>query len=143
MLPDPEPGLVIRYSFLWSHEAKKGLDDGEVSRPCVIMSVDRRGGERVVLVAPITTREPNCPEDGIPVPPKVRDYLKLTRPHSWIITTEGNEFDWPGRHIHPVPGGRLAQFDYGFNSSTTVPNMVKEAMSRVKQEKRKVMQRED
>jgi hypothetical protein len=38
-LPAPKPGLVIRYSFLWSNEEAKGATDGAKDRPCAI---DRR-----------------------------------------------------------------------------------------------------
>jgi hypothetical protein len=39
-LVEPKPGLVICYSYLWSHEAAKGREEGVKDRPCVI---DRRG----------------------------------------------------------------------------------------------------
>jgi hypothetical protein len=31
--PAPKPGLVIRYSFLWSHEADAGAVEGAKDRP--------------------------------------------------------------------------------------------------------------
>ena len=36
-LPDPKPGLVIRYSFLWSHERDRGAIEGSKDRPCAIV----------------------------------------------------------------------------------------------------------
>ena len=36
-LPVPLPGLVIRYSFLWSREARAGATEGRKDRPCAIV----------------------------------------------------------------------------------------------------------
>ncbi len=35
--PTPVPGLVIRFSFLWSTEAKSGVEEGRKDRPCAIV----------------------------------------------------------------------------------------------------------
>ena len=35
--PEPSPGLVISYSFLWSEEAEQGQVDGSKDRPCTIV----------------------------------------------------------------------------------------------------------
>jgi hypothetical protein len=32
-LTEPVAGLVIRYSFLWTHEAKAGSEEGSKDRP--------------------------------------------------------------------------------------------------------------
>jgi len=32
-LPDPQPGLVISYSYLWHHEHRAGREEGLKSRP--------------------------------------------------------------------------------------------------------------
>lgn len=36
--PEPKPGLVIRYSFLWSHEAEAGADEAAKDRPLAIVA---------------------------------------------------------------------------------------------------------
>jgi hypothetical protein len=57
--PAPKPGLVIRYSFLWSHEAAAGADEGSKDRPCAIIVATRMvDGEVRTIVAPITHLEP-------------------------------------------------------------------------------------
>ncbi|MDZ7644939.1 MAG: hypothetical protein U5K76_12420 [Woeseiaceae bacterium] len=37
--PEPEVGLVISYSYLWSDEAAAGHVEGRKSRPCAIVMV--------------------------------------------------------------------------------------------------------
>jgi hypothetical protein len=41
-LPEPRPGLVIRYGFLWSHEAEAGAEEAAKDRPCAIVVAARR-----------------------------------------------------------------------------------------------------
>ncbi len=36
-LPEPELGLVIRYSYLWKSEHDAGRDEGSKDRPCAIV----------------------------------------------------------------------------------------------------------
>jgi hypothetical protein len=36
-VPTPEPGLVIRYSYLWHAEARDGKEEGSKDRRCVII----------------------------------------------------------------------------------------------------------
>ena len=36
-LPEPERGLVIRYSYLWKSEHDEGRDEGIKDRPCAIV----------------------------------------------------------------------------------------------------------
>lgn len=35
--PEPQPGLVISYAYLWSDEAERGLVEGREDRPCAIV----------------------------------------------------------------------------------------------------------
>ncbi len=38
--PDPHPGLVIRYAYLWKREHDEGREDGSKDRPCsIVLSV--------------------------------------------------------------------------------------------------------
>jgi hypothetical protein len=114
-LPTPEPGLVISYEFLWSHEHAKGEEHGEKKRPCAIILATRtEAGQTSVTVVPITHREPSIAAEGIEIPPRVKDHLGLDADRSWIIITELNEFVWPGLDLYPIPGGRLDQYEYGF-----------------------------
>ena len=55
-LPIPKPGLVIRYSFLWSTEKAEGATEGSKDRPCAIIVAAQLdpSGEIQTIVAPIT-----------------------------------------------------------------------------------------
>ena len=99
-LPDPVPGLVISYSYLWSREADAGEETGRKDRPCsVLIAVHRRPEELVVYVAPITHSRPAVKEGGLEIPPGVKRRLGLDEAPSWVITTEFNAFPWPGPDV--------------------------------------------
>jgi len=105
-LPEPFPGLVIHYEYLWRHEHLRGLEDGAKRRPCaVVLVVSDRDGRRQVLVAPITHRRPEPPAEGILIPPRVKAQLGLDAEPSWVIVTDLNAFEWPGADLYRVPGG--------------------------------------
>ena len=40
-LPAPQPGLVIRYAYLWAREHDRGAEDGAKDRPCAIVAARR------------------------------------------------------------------------------------------------------
>ncbi len=55
-LPDPKPGLVIRYDYLWTHEAAAGRDHGKTRPTCLIAATDPAVRPRYVVLLPITLR---------------------------------------------------------------------------------------
>jgi len=57
-LPEPEPGLVIRYDYLWSDESAAGRDYGKVRPVCIVASVKPLAESRFVVVLPITHLHP-------------------------------------------------------------------------------------
>jgi len=99
----PFPGMVVRYSFLWSSEARAGETEGRKDRPCVIVTTVKRDpdGRFRVRVLPITHR-PSEPERSIAIPRKVKRHLGLDADASWILLDEVNEFFWPGVDLRPV-----------------------------------------
>lgn len=99
----PFPGLVVRYSFLWSTEARAGEMEGRKDRPCVIVTAVRRTPDARfrVRVLPIAHR-PSKPDRSIRVPPNVKRHLGLDADASWIVLDEVNEFVWPGVDLRPV-----------------------------------------
>jgi hypothetical protein len=112
--PAPKPGLVIRYSFLWSHEADAGAEESAKERPCAIVVAaprDQNGDIRTV-VAPITHAPPNDPLDSIEIPPDVCRLLKLDDGRHWLRLDELNRFAWPGYDLRPIPQ-RPGQYAYG------------------------------
>ena len=44
-IPDREPGLVIRYAYLWRSEHMRGLEEGRKDRPCaIVLAVAKKRG---------------------------------------------------------------------------------------------------
>jgi hypothetical protein len=113
VIPEPEPGLVIQFNYLWRREHDEGRDNARYPRPCaIILSLDRAGdGEITVLVAAITHANPREGAAAIPMPPAVKRHLGLDEAQSWVIVDEVNEFIWPGHDLALNAKGELA---YGF-----------------------------
>lgn len=113
-LPKPVPGLVIRYSFLWSHEAKAGGEEGSKDRPCaVLLATTTKDGEQIVTVLPVTHTPPADERLAVEIPAGTKKRLGLDDARSWIVLSEANRFQWPGPDLRPVPGGSDATITYG------------------------------
>jgi hypothetical protein len=105
-LPDPVPGLVIGYAYLWRHESLRGLEEGRKDRPCVIvLAVETIEGRTEVTVAPITHTPPERPELAVEIPPATKQRLGLDAERSWIVAADLNRFVWPGVDLRPVASG--------------------------------------
>lgn len=113
MLPAPEPGLVIRYAYLWLDESLVGREEGAKDRPCAIVAsiIEESADRPRMLVLPITHSTPGNRESAIEIPSTVKKHLGLDEHPSWIILSESNEFLWPGPDIRQVGDGGWA---YGF-----------------------------
>jgi len=111
ILPDPKPGLVIRYSFLWSHERAKGLVEGSKDRPCaIVVAARKQGSDTLVMVAPITHRTPDDPAASAEIPADVCRHLRLDAGRHWIRFDQLNQFFWPGYDLRRLPNG---SYGYG------------------------------
>lgn len=114
-LPKPEPGLVIRYSYLWLREHREGCDEGTKDRPCAIVLALFDGKEdQNVLVVPITHNPPEPGTQAIELPLTVKRHLGLDNARSWIVYSESNLFRWPGPDLRRVPGYDDSSVAYGF-----------------------------
>lgn len=115
-LPDPQPGLVIRYSYLWHDEARRGQEEGLKDRPCAIVLAKRRAADEktTVVVAPITHTPPRDPASAIALPQAAKRRLGLDDASSWIVTDDVNVFVWPGPDLVPVDRRSPGRFAYGF-----------------------------
>jgi hypothetical protein len=104
--PEPLPGLVIRYSYLWRAEQARGQEEGVKDRPCAIVlsSVELDGARRVVVL-PITHAPPKEPGAAIEIPAMVKERLGLDGERSWVVLTEANRFIWPGPDVRPTRRG--------------------------------------
>lgn len=114
-LPDPKPGLVINYSYLWRDEAARGQEEGLKNRPCVIvLAVQNIEGVDLVTVAPVTHSKPGDANAAVEMPAAVKRHLGVDDKPSWIVTTEVNRFTWPGSDLRAISRDRPGVFAYGF-----------------------------
>lgn len=113
-LPVPKAGLVIRYAFLWDHEARQGATEGRKDRPAAIIVAVRKDadGDVRVTVAPITHEAPGDPDASIEIPSAVTKGLGLDGQRQWLRLDQVNRFSWPGFDLRPIPG-RPGVFAYG------------------------------
>ena len=74
--PEPVPGLVIRYSYLWTQEHKRGQEEGVKDRPCAVVLVTANDdGNRIVTVLPVTHTPPSDLALAVEIPPLVKRRL--------------------------------------------------------------------
>lgn len=111
--PEPKPGLIIRYDYLWSHEAAAGRDQGKDRPACLVAASDSAAKPRFVVILPITHAPPSGDTVGIEIPSRVRHAIGLDDAPSWVIVSEHNVDEWPNAGLAPVPG-RPGTFSYGF-----------------------------
>jgi len=114
-IPEPAPGLVIRYAYLWRSEFLEGREEGQKDRPCAIIAAIRadEAGVTRVLALPITHREPSDERLAVEIPAKVKSRLRLDEARSWVILSEWNEFVWPGPDLRRLPGADDLSIAYG------------------------------
>ncbi len=112
--PQPQPGLVIRYAYLWRREADAGRDEGAKDRPCaIVVAVKSDADETIVYVLPITHTPPRLAEDAVELPAPTKARLGLDEARSWIVLTEANAFAWPGPDLRFVQGQGPESIAYG------------------------------
>jgi hypothetical protein len=113
--PVPQPGLVIRYAYLWRREARAGQEEGTKDRPCaVVLAHKNEEGETRVYVLPVTHSPPAEDTEAVAIPAPVKRRLGLDDERSWIVVSEANVFTWPGPDLHFVPGKGPESAAYGF-----------------------------
>lgn len=112
-LPEPIPGLVICYAYLWRKDYLAGQEEGVKDRPCAIVLSARVAADRIVVtVAPITHTAPANAAMAVEIPSGVKQHLKLDSERSWIVCTEVNRFVWPGPDLRSIPGVK-GSYSYG------------------------------
>ena len=113
-IPEPFPGLVISYSYLWRKDYKRGREEGVKDRPCaIVLSKKTEGDHIIVTVAPITHTPPNAPDTAVEIPLLIKEHLNLDSERSWIICSEVNRFVWPGPDIRPIVKHDTKTYTYG------------------------------
>lgn len=105
--PEPHPGLVISYAYLWAEESERGQEEGLKDRPCaIVLARQTLLGKVIVTVVPITHTPPTDPAEAIELPPIIKTQLGLDHERSWVILNETNDFLWPGPDLRPVAPGK-------------------------------------
>ena len=112
-LPEPKPGLVIRYDYLWTREVSAGRDQGKDRPACLVAASDSIITPRFVVILPITHTQPDSDAVAVEIPPKVRRAIGLDDAPSWVIVSEHNVDEWPNGGLASIPG-RPGVFSYGF-----------------------------
>ena len=113
--PEPEPGLVVRYAYLWRREQEAGREEGAKDRPCAIVLAlaGKESGRPRVIVLPVTHTPPQPPAEGVELPAATKRRLGLDEERSWVIVSEANSFAWPGPDLRFVPGRGPESAVYG------------------------------
>ena len=112
-LPEPEPGLVFRYDFLWRREADAGRDTSKERPACIAVATDSEMARRRVVILPITHSRPSKAAFGIELPDTVRRALGLDDEPCWVIVSEYNIDNWPNAGIATLPES-TSKYTYGY-----------------------------
>jgi hypothetical protein len=99
----PQATDVIRYSYLWRHEAVRGEESGRKDRPCLVLAATETKAGLRVITAPITTKHHDPRQLVIP-PPKVARHLGL-EPGCGVVCNDLNRFLWVGLDVRPGADG--------------------------------------
>ena len=112
-LPEPAPGLPIRYAYLWRDEYRRGQEEGRKDRPCAVIVVTAGEGGRVVTVLPITHTPPADMALAVEISAATKRRLRLDDARSWIVLSEANRFVWPGPDLRPTKPADPSDVAYG------------------------------
>ena len=143
-IPDPQPGLVIRYAYLWRDEQRRGLDEGQKERPCaIVLAVAKTDGAARVVVAAITHAPPAAGSGAISIPPVTAKRLGLDEVPQWIVTHELNIFTWPGPDIRPAPGSNPTSIAYGQLPQRLTTQLINQTRAHIAQRRAVAVERDD
>ena len=91
-LAPPLPGEVIRYAYLWTHEAAEGREEARKDRPCaVVIATTDAAGVSSIVVVPLTSRAPSTPDEGMEIPEPRRVPWRLQLLRGWSHDEEDLE----------------------------------------------------
>lgn len=107
-LPDPRPGLVVGYDFLFREQADAGMENASKPHPAaIILVLDENVQTRVSLVA--ISHSPPSPSEApyrLNLNPSECRAMGLDSADHWINLRDINSFDWPGYDlVRSAPGG--------------------------------------
>lgn len=111
---DIQTACVIRYPYLWAREAYRGETEGRKDRPVAVgVRLPRAGGD-LLLLFPVTTKEPEpaCFASEIPPIEKRRAGLDPDL-RLWIVLDEYNT-DIVGQSFYLEPEPPIGRFSKAF-----------------------------
>jgi len=106
---------VIRYPYLWSHEAMGGETESRKNRPVAVGArISRPKGADLIVLFPITTKEPRPDRFFVEIPDmeKHRSGLDVTK-RLWIVFDDYNS-DIIGQSYYLEPNPPLGRFSKAF-----------------------------
>lgn len=131
-LPEPRPGLVFRYDYLWNREAAAGRDGGKERPACLVVASDAAVKPRYEIILPITHSAPLGDTVAIEIPARVRAHLGLGDAPSWVVVSEHDVDEWPNGGLAPLPG-RPGVFSYGFIPPSLFGDIKRQFLSLIEQ----------
>ena len=139
-LPRPEPGLVIRYDYLWLAETRSARAAGKERPACLVATLDDEADPRLVLILPITHSQPRGGAVGVEIPHLVGQKLGLDDARCWVVISEANVDFWPNAGLAPLPG-RRGVFAYGFLPPTLFENVRSRFLKLIEERRVKLVRR--
>ena len=117
-VPDPVPGLIFRYGYLWLEEFRKQRTDPAKDRPaCIAMQVVGSQNPNLpvagsaalapgdVIIFPITIQPPRFGDIAIELSADEKRLCRLDPASpSWLIVSEFNADSWPNPDLSLIPG---------------------------------------
>src|SRR5258708_11373746 len=117
-IPDPRPGLIFRYGYVWVRDFKKNPEFVGEDRPaCIVMKVSEDqedslqaiGGSVIepgdVIILPITTSPPRPGDTVIELSPDEKRICRVDPARrSWLVVSEFNADIWPNADMSLVQG---------------------------------------
>jgi hypothetical protein len=122
-IPEPVPGLIFRYGYLWLEEYRSGRIDPSKDRPaCIIARVaqnisslkvaDAAIAPGDVIILPITTRTPPAGAFAVELTADEKRLCSLDPDYpSWVIVSEFNADTWPNADLRLIH--ETNRFAYG------------------------------
>ncbi len=94
--PEPQPGQIIRFDYLWKREEERGAMQGMKDRPCVVLAKTtcEHTGAEAVIVCPITHSPPYEDQECVRISKKDSRQMGLSKSEQWVKTDEANVVPW-------------------------------------------------
>ena len=108
-------GAVIRFPYVWAREAAQGETEGRKPRPVAVgVRIPKPRGEDVLVLFPITSKEPDAARLAMEIPGIEKRRAGLdSRLRLWIVLDEYNQ-DVIGRSFYLEPDPPLGYFSKAF-----------------------------